>query len=55
MDTLTMTKNELISVLRDNGFDHLTKKEQSRLLDYLKQILSTLQDAAELRHARRRQ
>ncbi len=49
MDALTNTKTELIEFLQDNRFDHLSQKEQSRLRDYLRQILNTLEYAAERR------
>ncbi len=54
MNALLMTKNELITVLENNQFDHLSKNEQKRLREYLQQIVHTLQEAAELRHQRRR-
>ncbi|MDY0093411.1 MAG: hypothetical protein RBT80_12005 [Candidatus Vecturithrix sp.] len=53
MDALTTTKQELISLLQDTQFDHLSQKEQIRLRDYLQQILSTLQNASERRRMKR--
>jgi hypothetical protein len=53
MDALTTTKHELISLLQDTDFDHLSHKEQIRLREYLKQIVSTLEDASERRRMRR--
>ena len=52
MDALTTKKNEIITLLQENQFDHLSKNEQSRLRDYFNQILHTLQDAAESRKSR---
>ncbi len=53
MDTLSITKNEVITLLEDNQFEHLSRREQDRLNDYLQQILTTLQDAADRRQIRR--
>lgn len=53
MDALTITKNELITLLQKNEFEHLTQREQARLRDYLLQILTTLQDAADPQRSRR--
>lgn len=53
MDALTMTKNELITVLQTTNFTHLSRNEQARLRDYLEQIATTLQDASEQRRFRR--
>lgn len=53
MDALKTTKHELISLLQDTDFDHLSHKEQIRLREYLKQIVSTLEDASERRRMRR--
>lgn len=47
MDTLIITKNELISLLQENQFEHLSQSEQDRLRDYLDNILNTLQEAAD--------
>ncbi|GAK55855.1 hypothetical protein U27_02816 [Candidatus Vecturithrix granuli] len=47
MEALTTTKHELISLLQDTQFDHLSHKEQIRLREYLAQIVSTLQDVSE--------
>lgn len=52
MDVLTSKKNEIISFLQENQFEHLSKNEQSRLRDYFNQVLHTLQDAAEPRKSR---
>jgi hypothetical protein len=49
MDALTNTQTELIEFLQNNQFDHLSQKEQSRLRDYLRQILNTLEYAVERR------
>ena len=53
MDALTTTKHELISLLQDTDFDHLSHKEQIRLREYLKQIVTTLEAASERRRMRR--
>lgn len=53
MEALTTTKHELISLLQDTQFDHLSHKEQIRLREYLAQIVSTLQDASERHRVRR--
>ena len=47
MEALTHAKNELISLLQDNEFEHLSHSEQARLRDYLLQISQTLEYAAE--------
>ena len=49
MDELANTKSELIEFLQDTQFDHLSQREQSRLRDYLRQIMNTLEHAAERR------
>ncbi len=49
MDALMNTQVELIDFLQNNQFDHLSQKEQRRLRDYLRQILNTLEYAAERR------
>lgn len=53
MDMLTMTKNELISALQTTHFDLLSQKEQTRLKEYLEQIVTTLQETADVQRRRR--
>ncbi len=53
MDTLAITRNELINLLQATEFEHLTQREQNRLGDYLRQILTTLEDAANPERSRR--
>jgi len=53
MDAFTVTKNELIIFLQKNKFEHLSRSEQTRLRDYLEQMLITLQGAADLQRMRR--
>lgn len=45
MEALTVTKDELITLLQENKFEHLSRTEQVRLRDYLQQILTTLEEA----------
>ena len=52
MEALTHTKNELISLLQENEFEHLTHGEQARLRDYLQQISQTLEWAADRHRVR---
>ncbi|MCP4399829.1 MAG: hypothetical protein GY801_21310 [bacterium] len=47
MEALTHTKDELISLLQENEFEHLSHGEQARLRDYLLQISQTLEHAAD--------
>lgn len=47
MEMISSTKNELIALLRDTHFEHLSRTEQARLRDYLNNIVSTLQDVSE--------
>ena len=47
MEMISATKNELIALLRENKFEHLSRTEQARLRDYLNNIVSTLQDVSE--------
>lgn len=54
MDALIVAKNELITLLQENQFEHLSQREQARLRDYLRQIAYTLQEAAEPQRIRRR-
>jgi hypothetical protein len=46
MDTLSAAKNELITLLQDHQFEHLSQNEQARLRDYLQHISKTLEEAA---------
>lgn len=52
MEALAHTKNELISLLQENEFEHLSYSEQARLRDYLLQISQTLEHAADQQHSR---
>ncbi len=52
MDALTITKHELITLLKENEFEHLSQNEKARLRDYLGQIMSSLQEAADSRSRR---
>lgn len=52
MDALIATQNKLITFLQDNQFEHLSKSEQTRLRDYLQQILNTLEEAADRQRMR---
>ena len=54
MNTLTVTKHELITFLQEQKFEHLSQREQVRLRDYFDQILFTLQEAADRQQYRRR-
>ncbi len=53
MDALSTTKDELISMLQESKFEHLSQNEQARLREYLQHILMTLQEATERRRFRR--
>ncbi|PID56122.1 hypothetical protein CSB45_12875 [candidate division KSB3 bacterium] len=53
MEALTQVKHELIRVLEENDFEHLTYGEQARLRDYLQQISHTLKLAADPRRPRK--
>jgi hypothetical protein len=52
MDTLSAAKNELITLLQDHQFEHLSQNEQARLRDYLHHISKTLEEAANLQRIR---
>ncbi len=47
MEMISSAQNELISLLRENRFEHLSRTEQARLRDYLTNIISTLQTVSE--------
>ncbi len=47
MEMISSTKNELITILSESHFEHLSRTEQARLRDYLTNIVATLQDASE--------
>jgi hypothetical protein len=53
MDTLTLTKKELITLLQESEFEHLSRSEQVRLRDYFEQILITLQETTDRHRGRR--
>ena len=52
MDAFTHAKNELIDLLQENEFEHLTHGEKARLRDYLLQISQTLEHAADQQRSR---
>lgn len=47
MEMISTAKHELITLLNENQFEHLSRTEQARLRDYLTNIVSTLQDVSE--------
>jgi hypothetical protein len=47
MELISTTKNELITLLRDAQFEHLSRTEQARLRDYLNNIVLTLQEVSD--------
>lgn len=47
MEIISTTKNELIHLLSENQFEHLSRTEQVRLSDYLNNIVLTLQEVSE--------
>jgi hypothetical protein len=47
MEMISTTKNELITLLNESQFDHLSRTEQARLRDYLTNIVVTLQDVSD--------
>ncbi len=46
MEALVNAKQEVISLLQESQFEHLSQPEQSRLRDYFRQVASTIEDAA---------
>jgi hypothetical protein len=47
MEMISTTKNELITLLNESRFDHLSRTEQVRLRDYLTNIVVTLQEVSD--------